>query len=269
MWKASIRELEGALLIIDRVALERYVASVIQAEGGALPPAALEAQAVVSRSYAVAQLGRHRAFDFCDLTHCQLDRAEDPLPAVQLAMKHTAGKVLREGEATVPAFFHSACGGATSSSSDVFREGTVKGVSDLKTDGTALCAAAEGFDWQWELKSSELERALSLPPAGETRILRRDAAGRALELVINGRKLAGPLFLADVTRRVGYQGLRSLRFSVERRGDSFLFKGRGVGHGVGFCQAGAAALARGGKSGAEILKHYFPDAEVGYLHRPK
>lgn len=46
-------------------------------------------------------------------------------------------------------------------------------------------------------------------------------------------------------------------------GDKFAFIGRGVGHGVGLCQTGAAEMAREGKSYRDILAFYFPRALIG------
>jgi SpoIID/LytB domain protein len=42
----------------------------------------------------------------------------------------------------------------------------------------------------------------------------------------------------------------------------FHFRGAGWGHGVGLCQVGGVMMALAGKSYKEILKHYFPRAEL-------
>lgn len=239
---------------------EDYVGSVIHAEADALPSAALEAQAIVTRSYALANRGRHldAGYDFCDLTHCQLYRGDSKVSARTLeAAKRTEGQVLTVSGKTVSAYFHAACGGATASSKEVFGDLGPRGVSDLRGDGTALCAAASGFDWTAAVDATGL-----FPGKGETRVLRRGADGRVEEVIIHGRKLSGPRLLAEVNRRYGHSTLLSTRFDLREHNGKLLFKGRGVGHGVGFCQAGAAALARDGKSATGILKHYFPDATL-------
>ena len=43
---------------------------------------------------------------------------------------------------------------------------------------------------------------------------------------------------------------------------SFKFVGSGHGHGVGFSQMGAKGQALAGKSAVEIVKYYFPQADV-------
>ena len=45
-------------------------------------------------------------------------------------------------------------------------------------------------------------------------------------------------------------------------GQSFLFAGKGWGHGVGMSQWGAKAMAEAGWSHKEILRHYFPGTEL-------
>lgn len=265
----DVRDLRGTLTVtsagpalrfVAEFNLEDYVTAVLHAEGDALPKAALDAQAIVSRSYAVANRGRHKksGYDLCDLTHCQLYRGDSRLSqAVVAATVRTAGIILASKANPVSGYFHAACGGATASSMDVFGEPGLRGVSDLRRDGTALCNAAADFEWSATLPAQDL-----FPGSGETRVLRRGTDGRVQELFIHGRRLRGPQLLAEVNRRYGHSTLRSTRFDVRARNGKLLFKGRGVGHGVGFCQAGAAALAGDGLTVEDILLHYFPDATL-------
>ena len=53
-------------------------------------------------------------------------------------------------------------------------------------------------------------------------------------------------------------GLRSACFTAEFEGNSFTFRTRGSGHGVGMSQYGADALAEQGFDAAEILQYYYP-----------
>jgi stage II sporulation protein D len=51
--------------------------------------------------------------------------------------------------------------------------------------------------------------------------------------------------------------VRSTFFTVDRRGDRYIFHGRGFGHGVGMSQHGAREQARQGYSYRDILAFYF------------
>ena len=44
---------------------------------------------------------------------------------------------------------------------------------------------------------------------------------------------------------------------------TFVLFGVGTGEGHGLCQAGAIGLASTGEKYEAVLKHYFPDTEVG------
>ena len=57
--------------------------------------------------------------------------------------------------------------------------------------------------------------------------------------------------------------MKSDWYEITEQGDHFIFKGRGVGHGVGLCQTGAAEMAREGKNYREILAFYYPGALRG------
>ena len=75
----DIKIVDGVLVPVVTMDLETAVASVVYAESLASTPIeALKAQAVVTRSYFVAAVGRHKEFDFCDLTHCQFLREAPP-----------------------------------------------------------------------------------------------------------------------------------------------------------------------------------------------
>ena len=50
------------------------------------------------------------------------------------------------------------------------------------------------------------------------------------------------------------------------RPDAFIIRGAGSGHGVGMCQVGAIGMANAGRNFREILKQYYPKAEVKALY---
>ncbi len=257
------------LRFINTLDVEDYLPSVIEAEAGGSPPAALETQAIVSRTFALASRGRHSqsGYDLCDLAHCQLFRGHDEeSAAARSAVKKTSGQVLLVGGVVLkPAFFHSACGGGTSKAIDVFaEEGAGGAVTDTGKDGP-LCKDAEGFSWEWSVGRGELAAALGANPQGDVsafEILRRDASGRVLQLKSYGRRYSGVEFVSKVGRAFGWQALRSLRVTMEQVEGLIRFKGQGLGHGVGLCQQGAKALASKGADAKAILAKYFPDCQI-------
>jgi len=257
----------GLLKVFNEVELEAYLVSVVGAEASGSPKAALEAQAVVSRTFALTARRRHAAagYDVCDLTHCQLYRGqESESPQAKAAVEKTAGQVLLVGGIKLqPTFFHAACGGHTSSATDVFREEAASpGVSDVEPAGP-LCRELPDFAWEWTIERLAFASALGLKAEGNAfEPLRRDRAGRVIELKSFGKRFTGDEFLARVGRAFGYQSLRSLKTTAQEVESTLHFTGTGLGHGVGLCQQGAKTLASRGSSAKAILQRYFPDCQV-------
>lgn len=267
--KLKVNNAAEVLRFVVSLDVENYLPSVVEAEASGSGPAALEAQAIASRTFAVASRGRHASdgHDLCDLSHCQVFRGHDEeSSASRAAVKKTADQVLLVGGVVLrPAFFHSSCGGATSKAIDVFgEEGAGGGISDTSKDG-ALCKDAPAFAWEWQVDRMELAAALGAKPDGDVsgfEILRRDGSGRVIQLKSFGKRYSGAEFASKVGRTFGWQSLKSLKVSMEQVEGTLRFKGTGLGHGVGLCQHGARALSVKGMDAKGILAKYFPDSQI-------
>jgi len=270
---------------VGEYALEEYVAGVVRAE---LPPdvlrdstlaGMLEVQAVVSRTYALANMGRHRAqgFDLCDGTHCQVFRPRSEpgieADAARRAVGATSGLVLVYEGRPIQALFHADCGGHTAAAASVWgREGEpyLAGVPDW------FCSRARTTPWTFGADGAALARALAADPAMDVgpRLERadaveRDASGRATQVALVGSRtvtVRAEAFRAAIMAGFGDRSLRSTRFSVSRDGDRFVFAGTGFGHGAGLCQAGALERVRAGLTPAAVLAHYYPGTRLVGVH---
>ncbi|HXH07289.1 MAG TPA: SpoIID/LytB domain-containing protein [Vicinamibacterales bacterium] len=282
----SVRIGDGLEARTLRVDLEAYVRAALVAELAPDPDAdasatLLETQAIVARTFAVAHVGRHLAegFDLCATTHCQVvdfaraargDRAE----AAARAARATEGVILWHAGRPARVVFHADCGGARSAAVDVWG-----GRDDpyLRGGPDPLPAAARHSEWTFTADRERLRRALAddarTSPGRRLDALvvhARDAAGRAQLVAIAGERtpiVRGEELRRAIVRAFGPQSLRSTLFEVSRRGDRFVFTGRGYGHGVGLCQVGARARARAGASVREILLFYYPGTTLGRLPR--
>src|SRR5262249_16501358 len=104
---------------------------------------------------------------------------------------------------------------------------------------------------------------------------KRSPSGRALKLAFrgggdqqHGRADSSKLISASslrfaIGRTLGWNQVRSDLYEVETFADSVIFSGRGAGHGVGLCQAGAEEMAKEGKTYRQILAFYYPGAALG------
>lgn len=273
---------DGNKITIQNVPLEKYVQVSIISEFA--PPSGepeivermLEVQAVIGRTYTLAHLGRHKAdgFDVCSTTHCQLfqpSRLTTSRWAAQStdAVRRTAGMVLWFDGAPARALFHADCGGHTSKADEVWEgEGRPYLVSNAD-DGPAEKAHAT---WRYAGRLAAVEAALNKDPRTRVgarldgiQVLERDAAGRAERIAIHGtrdRIVRGEALREVLTRSFGARTIRSTWFDVRRDGAMLVFEGRGFGHGVGLCQAGALARIRAGETVASVLRRYFPGTGI-------
>ena len=68
-------------------------------------------------------------------------------------------------------------------------------------------------------------------------------------------------------RRLGWNKVLSQTFTIQRRGEQVVFSGKGFGSQVGLCLAGALAQAQAGRRYEEILRFYYPRAEIRLRRR--
>ncbi|HEY7398365.1 MAG TPA: SpoIID/LytB domain-containing protein [Gaiellaceae bacterium] len=110
-----------ALEAIDVVALESYVKGVVPAEMPSdWPAAALQAQAVAARSYALANLVQGRAFDLYDDVRSQVYGGIDAeSPSSSAAVDATKGQVALYGGKVADTLFFSTSGGRTASAAEL------------------------------------------------------------------------------------------------------------------------------------------------------
>jgi SpoIID/LytB domain protein len=263
------------------VSFEDYVLGVLAAEGAIEDePEALKALAVAVRTYALRNLKRHAAegYDFCSTTHCQsytfIAGDEQPPRVSELlrrAFKETAGEVLLDETGGVAdAYFHAACGGMTANVATLWGHGGPKYLRGVRDD---YCATMPHRDWTDVITAEHLAAALRSDARTDVGsrldnvvLSRRDASGRAEIITLEGarrRRVRGWDFKIIVGRALGWNVLKSSRFTVSRAGGNFIFHGGGFGHGVGLCQEGAHVMARRGIDYRQILQHYFPSTSVG------
>ena len=263
--EVEVRRDAGGLGVIDVLPLEAYVAAVV---GGEMPPSfpaeALKAQAVAARTFAVGKKleAREQALDF-DLGSTVLDQvypgAGGADPRTRVAAEATAGEVLVKDHRPIEAFFHSTCGGRTERGADALGR-------DLPYLPSVACDRCQGSpSWRWTLRipAAEMGTLAGLGrPATTVRVVRATSTGRAARVSVEGGGAKVVLDGVELRRRIGYDRLPSLAFSVRSSGGAFVLSGKGKGHGAGMCQWGAAGRARAGEGYRAILSRYYPGAEL-------
>jgi stage II sporulation protein D len=188
--------------------------------------AALQAQAIASRTYALSHMPAEEGQDRSSVTGKDGARAYDVSPrssdqvyggadaetaATDAAIASTRGLVLVYAGRVINALYHSTCGGSTAEASEVWRaagQPYLQRVSDrIPGSERYYCDIAPRFRWTASLSSSQLDAAVG-------RYLARIGAGRSLDsgsvtdVVAAARTPAGRVAVLDLRTDRGTVALR-------------------------------------------------------------
>ena len=271
--------LRGRMSIVLTTDLESAVASVVAAElAGERSIEAFKALAVVALTFMLFHSGRHatEGFDFCDTTHCQLYRGESDLsgeaasPIAASAVASTAGEYLSFSSKPIEGFYSAVCGGLSATPEMVWG-GTAASGYPYKRIACRWCEGSRFFKWERSAPASSVLVALGdavgqrFSRAADVSVETNGSRDFVLRVVVlDGRRtvLSSDVFRSAIGRRLGWNTVLSPTFTIEKRGGTFIFRGRGFGSQAGLCEAGASAQAASGRSYREILKFYYPEAEI-------
>ncbi|HEY9869107.1 MAG TPA: SpoIID/LytB domain-containing protein [Candidatus Obscuribacterales bacterium] len=266
VWVRTSQAAAGKVSAINILDLEDYLLSVVPAEmPSSWPMEALKAQAIVARSYAIANMGKNDAQGF-DVKASQEDQVYPGIAseteATNEAVAATDGIVVKHQGRPAATFFHSTSGGFTELAEFVW--GTqapyLKSVPDYDD-------ASPHFVWSRSFSPADLETKLSQSGRNVGQvlgifILSRAPSGRARQLLVAGTEQTAFLTGDDVRRLLK---LPSTNFNIGLAPDAYVLNGRGFGHGLGMSQWGARALAERGYNAAQILTYYYRDVSLDYL----
>ena len=200
----------GRLRVVNSLGIETYLASVVGSEmPHRWPLAALQAQAVAARTYALKQRSRGGAWDVKATVASQVYRgAQSETPSTRQAVASTRALVLVHGGRLIDAVFHSSSGGVTEASGMVWRRQHPYLVSVPDHDQHSPMHRWE----QWFDPSGLRQR---LPETGglqAVEVLRRSGSGRVRQARLRGPRGSLVLSGAELRKRLG---LKSTLVSFE------------------------------------------------------
>lgn len=255
--------------VLNILSIEDYIKGVIPKESSpGWHIESLKAQAVISRTYTLANLNKHdkEGFDMCAGTHCQVyGGAEAEAVSSNKAVAETAREVLIYEDKLAQTVFHANCGGRTedpryvwdwSSTTPPYLEGVKCG----------YCDEAPHSSWEIALDESFIRKKLSGYKVGQIKSIKvkgTTPAGSAKDIEVLHER--GNLTFNAYKFRLTVDAwkIKSTTFeSIKKEGSKFVFKGKGWGHKVGLCQWGAKGMADSGKKYKQILQHYYPKTKI-------
>ncbi|HEY1039523.1 MAG TPA: SpoIID/LytB domain-containing protein [Bacteroidia bacterium] len=250
------------LRIINNTQIDHYIAGVSEAEAGSHSTVEFyKVQSILARTYALAHLYKHGAegYNLCDQVHCQAFYGKSNDAEILEAVAGTKGMVVvDENLQLITAAFHSNSGGETVNSEDVWGTKT----SYLKTVKDSFSLKMPNA--KWERKMSTEDWLIYLKIKHNYPVTDSLAKMAALNFKQETRKINleyGTVKVPLRSVRTDLQ-LKSTFFSLEQKGDTVLFKGKGFGHGIGMCQEGAMRMTKIGYKYKDVLNFYYKNVHI-------
>jgi stage II sporulation protein D len=246
------------ITVINVIDVEDYTKGVIQNEmvGGA-PLEAYKAQAVCARTYAIANLNKHKSdgFDLCTTEDCQVyDGLDGSTEVTNAAVDQTMGRYLTYNGQLCVTFYSSSDGGGTENSENVWVATIpyLRGVIDpYEAD---IASIASGYNWTVTYTPEELTARLRA---------KNYNIGTVVSLVVSEYTKTGNVYKVTLIDSNGVSrsftkgdtirsvlGLKSIHFTINGGTSSDIYVNDASGKISGGLQS---AYAVGGSGLSEIL----------------
>lgn len=267
---AELHNIMGSISVINVVRLDDYLFSVVPSEmAPSWPAEALKAQAVAARTYAYYHILKKKSdlYDLDATTSFQVYKGVAAETAESTrAVSETAGQILTYGNKPVLAFFHSTCGGATIAGKYVWSGEDLPYLREVRCP---YCSQSPYYRWEESLSMPELKRCIAARyNVGQIQGISFDRFhGRVIDATIRHRNGTLKISGNDFRQMFPEKRIKSMYFSAAKKGKSFLFEGRGWGHGVGMCQYGAKGLADKGADYKKILQYYYRGVSIDTISK--
>jgi len=272
---------KGHMILVNQLLLDDYLPGIVEPELGSLQvsPEAMKAQMIAGRSYLLSLRERHNreGYEFCDAPHCQaFAGVVTDEPILTQAARETQGVYLTYKGKPAAAFYHHSCGGATTAAHDVWPGRPMPYLTRVKDGTPTYCRNDTKASWVFTRSPETLEgifKKLRWIPRKDhltnVSVLRTDAHGRAMSILVQSRNnrtiIEAGAFRRGLNRFYKKELIYSTMITITQEPGNYVFKGKGWGHGVGLCQAGAMSMAKKGKTHKQILKHYYPGTHLSKL----
>jgi stage II sporulation protein D len=247
-------ELRGTM-VINQVLLEDYVRGVISGESpSSWPHAALEAQAIAARTYAVTG-SRSAAFDVYPDTRSQMYKGvASETTTTNAATAVTAGRFVTYAGKPIQTFFFSSSGGRTENVENSFLGGEPKPY--LTSVADPWDKYSPQFRWQVKYTRASLQRKLGgwvkgslrsidiIKTGVSPRIVRADVVGSGGRTTVTGPQLRTRLGLNDTWVQFIFNGATTAPAKTTPAPSSATTPGTGGGvtaQAAGLASVGAAA----------------------------
>jgi len=264
--------------IINELKIEDYLKGILPKEANSSwNLETLKAQAVISRTYALKNLGRHskEGYDICSKVHCQVyGGASCETKNCNKAVHDTEREVVLYNNELAQTFFHASCGGHTEDPKYVWQwksatPSYLKGVKD------SYCKDNPHKTWTTSFTEKEIREKLIKAGYKVGKIKKISTSGTttgkaAKEIIIKHSKRTLKLNSYTFRCTISPDKIKStLITNIKHKSKKFTFEGKGWGHKVGLCQWGAKTMGDKNFTYKQILKFYYPGTKIGKIDYAK
>jgi len=266
--------------LVHEVNIDHYISTLVAKEMHKdWPLEALKAQAVAARTYALYKQkerlkDKDESGQFFDLESSEKDQVsgsmDDINPNTYRASYLTQGEVLLNDKKQIfPAFYHSKCGGKTHLPEQVWGNE----VDGYQPVNCPFCQKKGQPTWNSKLTFQKIAHTLLKLTLGKS-AYKKNMSINSQNFVIYPHKQEDQLLYfkfndqilkirkAQLRSALGREKIQSNNFILELHNSIAIFKGEGLGHGVGLCQIGALELAKRGYNYRQILSFYYPGFQL-------
>ena len=270
--KIYIKKTNRGLDVINYVDLEDYLKGVVPKEIYSFWPfAAIKAQAIAARSYAVNEILRrkNKEYDLKADTYSQVYGGQSGETwRTSRAVDKTSGEVLEYKGRLLACYFHACCGGSTQNALRLWNEGS----APLRGVKCGMCRKSPHYKWQVQISANKIlaamrKKGFSITKIDNIKIGPRDKSGRIEYIRVKSSGKWYKIKTEDLRALLGRSVLKSSNFQVKKYPLFYIFKGQGWGHGVGMCQWGAFYLSLKRWKTEKILNKYYPGAKIISLQK--
>jgi stage II sporulation protein D (peptidoglycan lytic transglycosylase) len=258
----------GGLIVVNTLDIEEYLYGVVPKETPTQwEMAALRAQAIVARTYALYKRMRQANRDYDVAAQYIRDQHYEGYGAEHArttqAVDDTQGLVLTCRGELIPAYYHAESAGYTENSEHVWSAPH----PCLRAVKAQMHPASPYLQWSASLPLQDMRAALvkqgyAVGAIRRLEPIERSETGRIMRLKISHKRGETIIRGTDFRLALGPEVIRSTRFTVQLRDGRAFFHGQGWGHGVGLCQWCSQGMAELGYDHEAILTHYYQGAKL-------
>jgi stage II sporulation protein D len=266
---------EHAWYLINKLDLESYVYCVLRWEGR--PDWADEVNKVFSivfRTYAVHKMigsqklrkrGKKVLYDIkCTNAHQTYNGLHEYTNMYDI-VKSTEGLVITYNKVPINAMYDICCGGIIPALMQGFDFHDSPYLA--RRYPCTYCNSCRVYQWEAVYENQELSKIVALyknsadvEPIRNIVVSRFDKAGLVQELKVYYDKMCATLSAKQLYSI--FTKIKSLTFTVNRRGNNFVFSGKGIGHQCGMCQCAVPVMIKKGFDCCHVLQFYYPSTAL-------